>query len=47
MSVSGVEPALESLAVIECGSGCGLMSGIGAVGAGRICGSSKGQWNPD
>ena len=33
------------LAVIECDFGDGSMSGIGAVGAVRICGSLKGRWN--
>ena len=47
VSVWGMEPPEESLAGSECGVGHGLGSHIGAVGAGRICGSSKGRWNPD
>ena len=43
----GVEPHLESLAVIECGFGRGLMSDIGAVGAGRVCGAVNWRCNPD
>ena len=42
----GVEPRLESLAVIECDFGRGLVSNIGVMGAWRICGNSKGRWNP-
>ena len=38
--------ALESLAVIECGVGHGLLIGIGAAGAVRICGSLRRRWNP-
>ena len=40
---TGVEPRLEALVVIECGFGRGLVRGIGAGGAGRICGSLRGR----
>ena len=38
---------LKSCAVIERGFGRGLVNRIGVLGAGRICGSLKGRWNPD
>ena len=41
-----VQPPLRSLAVIKCSFGHGLVIGMGAVQAVRICGSSKGRWNP-
>ena len=40
-SFLGEEPPLESLAVIKCGFGRGLVSGIGAVGAERMCRSME------
>ena len=42
-----VELPLESLAVIKCGVGHGLVIGIDAVGAVRICGFSIERWNPE
>ena len=47
VSFLGVVPRLKSFAVIKCGFGRGLVSRIDVVGAGRICGSLKGRWNPD
>ena len=47
VSFLGVKLHLESLALIKCDSGRGLVSDIGAVGAGRVCESFKGRWNPD
>ena len=38
---------LGSQAVGECGFCRGLVSDIGAVGAGHICGFLIGRWNPD
>ena len=42
VSLLGVEPRSRSFAAIECGFGRGLVSRIGIMGAGRICGSLKG-----
>ena len=39
--------SLVSQAVGGCGFCRGLVSDIGAVGAGRICGFLIGRWNPD
>ena len=46
-SSSDVEIPLEPQAVVVCGDGRGSVSGIGVVGAGRICGFLIGRWNPD
>ena len=42
-----VELHLEFLALIECDFGRGLVSDIGAVGAGCVCGSLEERWNND